>query len=389
MSRISNPALNAPSAIDVILRGNCIEVLGSLPDKSIDVIFADPPYNLQLERTLWRPDATRVNGVKERWDQFANFSEYDRFTADWLSACRRVLKDTGTIWVIGSYHNIFRVGRILQDLEFWILNDIVWIKNNPMPNFRGVRFTNAHETMIWAQKIKGRRYTFNYQSMKTLNHSDGEGVEVQMRSDWKIPLCVGKERIRIDGKKAHPTQKPEALLERVILASTNLGEVILDPFFGTGTTGAVARRLNRHWIGIETEQSYIDIARQRIDAVQPPSETAENMKAGPKPRERRIPFNALLANGYLKEGQILYFGHKGTHQAIIQADGRLRYGDFSGSIHQVGSEILQAPCNGWLAWYYIDVKSGNRQPIDLLRQNLRVKMDVKDSMEARFGDERL
>ncbi len=363
-------------ALDEIMAGDCIEAMSNLPAKSIDVIFADPPYNLQLEKTLWRPNATRVYGVDEQWDQFADFSEYDRFTHSWLAGCRRVLKDRGTIWVIGSYHNIFRVGRILQDLGFWILNDIVWIKSNPMPNFKGVRFTNAHETLIWAQKIKGRKYTFNYRSMKILNQNSGVGNGVQMRSDWRMPLCVGKERIRVNGKKAHPTQKPEALLERVILASTNAGDVILDPFFGTGTTGAVAKRLGRHWIGIETEAGYIDIARQRIAAVAEQVEIEMQPDEGKKSAAQRIPFRTLLEYGSLQEGQALYFGPKGDCQAFVLPDGKLQYGEITGSIHRIGSEILKAPCNGWLAWYYIDAETGNRQPIDRLRNNIRNRMNT-------------
>ncbi len=364
--------------LDEILTGDCIEVMSKLPSKSIDVIFADPPYNLQLEKTLWRPNATKVDGVDEGWDQFASFSEYDRFTQGWLAGCRRVLKDKGTIWVIGSYHNIYRVGSILQDQGFWILNDIVWIKSNPMPNFRGVRFTNAHETLIWAQKIKGSKYTFNYRSMKKVNQSSGDGNGVQMRSDWKMPLCVGKERIKVNGKKAHPTQKPEALLERVILASTNAGDVILDPFFGMGTSGAVAKRLGRHWIGIEMEPGYIEIARQRIAAVMECDQIEKRLDETQKSGEQRIPFRALLECGSLQVGQVLYFGPTGERQASVLPGGKLQYGDITGSIHKVGSEILKAPCNGWLAWYYIDAETGNRQPIDTLRKDIRNRLNISD-----------
>ncbi len=242
--------------------------LPGFPQCSVDLIFADPPYNLQLRHDLWRPNSTRVDAVDDEWDRFNSFADYDTFTRTWLAACRRVLKDTGTIWVIGTYHNIYRVGAILQELDFWILNDVIWIKNNPMPNFRGVRFTNAHETLLWAQKVRGKRYTFNHHTMKALNG------DLQMRSDWRIPLCTGKERIKVNGKKAHATQKPEKLLERVILSSSNPGDLVLDPFFGTGTTGAVAKRLGRHWIGIERNPEYIGIARERIAQVQL-EETAE------------------------------------------------------------------------------------------------------------------
>src|SRR5581483_8461064 len=250
--------------LDQVLVGDSIEILALLPEKSIDLIFADPPYNLQLSQELYRPNMTRVDGVDEEWDQFGSLEEYDAFTRTWLSACKRVLKDTGTIWVIGSYHNIYRVGSIMQDLGFWFLNDVVWVKSNPMPNFRGVRFTNAHETLLWAQKTKGAKYTFNHHAMKSLN--DG----LQMRSDWELPICNGRERLRVNGEKAHPTQKPEALLYRVLLSSSNAGDVVLDPFFGTGTTGAVAKKLGRHYIGIEREDKYIAGAKARLDAIAKP-----------------------------------------------------------------------------------------------------------------------
>lgn len=357
--------------VDRIIQGDCIQVLRTLPEKTVDLVFADPPYNLQLEKELWRPNATRVNGVDEPWDQFSNFESYDRFTQEWLEACHRILKDTGALWVIGSYHNIFRVGRILQDLGYWILNDIVWIKNNPMPNFHGVRFTNAHETLIWAQKAKGNKYTFNYQAMKSINRVGQTEPGVQMRSDWRLPLCTGKERLKINGEKAHPTQKPEALLERVILASTDVGDIILDPFFGSGTTGAVAKKLERHWIGIETDRSYISIAQQRIDAVLVDIEFTELPGDGHPNKNKRIPFATLVQNGLLREGQILYFGPTGDHQAHIMSNGNIQYGDTLGSIHQIGREISNAPCNGWMAWYYIDAITGNREPIDRLREKMR------------------
>jgi modification methylase len=366
--------------IDQIIKGDCTQVLTEFPDRSVDLIFADPPYNLQLEKELWRPNATKVNGVEEAWDQFTNFEAYDHFTHNWLKECQRVLKDSGTIWVIGSYHNIFRVGRIMQDLGYWILNDIVWIKNNPMPNFRGVRFTNAHETLIWAQKNKGNRYTFNYKAMKSINRDNSNNTSVQMRSDWKLPLCTGKERLKINGEKAHPTQKPEALLERVILSSTNPGDIILDPFFGSGTTGAVAKKLGRHWIGIEAESGYISIAQERIDSVPVGSEIQDIYKSPSTSNGNRIPFIALLQHGYLKEGQVLYFGQTSDRQACILTNGQIRYGESTGSIHKVGSEILKAPCNGWMAWYYIDEESGKREPIDVLRKNLRVKMSLQSSV---------
>jgi len=360
--------------LDQIIFGDCVQVLLTFPEKSIDLIFADPPYNLQLEKELWRPDSTRVNGVAESWDHFSNFEAYDHFTHEWLQGCRRVLKDTGAIWVIGSYHNIYRVGSIMQDLGFWTLNDIVWVKNNPMPNFHGVRFTNAHETLIWAQKIKGHRYTFNYQTMKAMNNETNGNGGLQMRSDWRLPLCKGKERLQNNGEKAHPTQKPEALLERVIISSSNISDIVLDPFFGSGTTGAVAKRLGRHWIGIESEEGYISIAQQRIDAVTANNEHVEARTDFGKAKEKRIPFLSLLKEGHIREGQILYFGSHGDRQAVVMPNGQIKYGEYSGSIHKIGREILKAPCNGWLAWYYIEQLTGKRVPIDVLRQKVRSGM---------------
>lgn len=351
--------------IDTIILGNCIEVLETFPQSSIDLIFADPPYNLQLNGELYRPNHTRVDGVSDIWDRFESFEAYDRFSRQWLSACRRVLKDTGTIWVIGTYHNIFRLGTILQDLDYWILNDVVWVKTNPMPNFRGVRFTNAQETLIWAQKRRGASYTFNYQDIKALNG------DLQMRSDWYLPLCTGKERIRVNGCKAHATQKPEALLYRVILASSNPGDVILDPFFGTGTTGAVAKKLRRHWIGIERDATYAAIARERIDKIEP--DPAEDWVYAPsqKRRQERTPFGRLVECGMLQPGQTLYFDRREDALAVVLANGHIRYRDLSGSIHQVARHIQGTPCNGWEHWYYDDPASGHREAIDRLRQKLR------------------
>ena len=366
--------------IDQILSGDCLQVMADIPEKFVDVIFADPPYNLQLEKQLWRPNSTRVNGVDETWDQFSDFASYDGFTKSWLSECQRILKDTGTIWVIGTYHNIFRVGKMLQDLGFWVLNDIVWIKNNPMPNFYGVRFTNAHETLIWAQKIKGAKYTFNYHAMKRYNNPSAGDPGIQMRSDWRLPICTGKERLRINGEKAHPTQKPEALLERVILSSTNPGDIILDPFFGSGTTGAVAKQLGRHWIGIEIDKAYIAIAQGRIANIQVSTTANEIDPDGAKPRARRIPFMRLLEKGYITAGQTLYFGQQGQHQAIVLADGDLKFGENSGSIHKIGRTILKAPCNGWMTWYYIDEVTGKKELLDLLRQKVRKEMQLDDTM---------
>ncbi|MBI5054071.1 MAG: site-specific DNA-methyltransferase [Chloroflexi bacterium] len=352
--------------LDQILLGDSIELLETLPEKSVDLIFADPPYNLQLKQELWRPNMTKVGAVDDKWDKFKSFSEYDVFTWSWLNACRRVLKDTGTLWVIGSYHNIYRVGSILMDLDYWILNDCVWTKINPMPNFRGVRFTNAHETLLWAQKKKGAKYTFNYQTMKSLNNG------LQMRSDWKIPICTGKERIKLpNGDKAHTTQKPEALLERVILASSHRADVVLDPFFGTGTTGAVAKRLGRHWIGIERDKTYIKLAKKRIDDVAEAMFTEDEFLHENKRARPRIPFTILLDQDLLKIGQKLFFGADGGVTAIIVEGGKIKYGKRVGSIHTIGSEIQNAPCNGWQSWYYLDEESGERFPIDRLREKVR------------------
>ncbi len=345
--------------LNQILHGNCIEILSSLPENSVDLVFADPPYNLQLQNDLYRPNNTKVDAVNNNWDKFSSFAEYDKFTREWLSASQRVLKEAGTIWVIGSYHNIYRVGAIMQDLGFWILNDIVWVKTNPMPNFRGVRFTNAHETMIWAQKKKGAKYTFNHHSMKALNE------DLQMRSDWTIPISTGKERIKSNGTKAHPTQKPEALLYRVLLSSTNKGDVVLDPFFGSGTTGAVAKKLGRNFIGIERDKKYIKVAQKRIDAVE--VSPAEALTLTDKRNQARVPFGALVENDLLKVGQKLYFA-KGHRAAIILSNGHIKCGKIVGSIHSVAKELSNAPANGWDVWLYKE--NGTFKVIDELRQKI-------------------
>jgi modification methylase len=353
--------------LDTLLHGDCIEVLGLLPENSVDVIFADPPYNLQLRNELYRPNRTKVAAVTDSWDKFENFKDYDAFTTAWLRACRRVLKDTGTLWVIGTYHNIYRIGAIMQDLGFWILNDVLWIKDNPMPNFRGVRLTNAHETMIWAQKKKGAKYTFNHHAMKALNE------DLQMRSDWRhweLPLATGKQRVKHNGTKAHSTQKPEALLYRVILASSQRGDLILDPFFGSGTTGAVAKKLGRHWIGIERDKKYIKVAQKRIDVVL--SSPAEVLILTEKRKQPRVPFGTLLENGYLQPGQLLYFSKNGA-KAKILADGHIKCGEVTGSIHAVAKSLMNgAPVNGWDVWFYKD-ENGNKIVIDELRKKLQVK----------------
>lgn len=354
-----------PLPYNRILHGDCIEVLASLPENSVDVIFADPPYNLQLQKELYRPDMSKVDAVDDGWDQFDDFKAYDQFTRNWLSACKRVLKDTGTVWVIGSYHNIYRVGTIMQDLGFWFLNDILWIKENPMPNFRGVRFTNAHETMLWAQKKQGASYTFNHKSMKALND------DLQMRSDWHIPLAKGKQRIKMNGLKAHSTQKPEGLLYRVILSSSNVGDVILDPFFGSGTTGAVAKKLGRRWIGIERDKNYVTVAQERIDAVEEADPEAIQVET---PKQARVPFGALLECGYLSVGQTLYFA-KNWQEAKILSNGHLKCGEITGSIHGTAKALMNgAPVNGWDMWFYKD-GSGQMVVIDELRQLLRKPQD--------------
>ena len=355
--------------INSIVHGDCIEILGTLPENSVDLIFADPPYNLQLRNELYRPDTSKVEAVNDGWDRFENFKAYDEFTRKWLSASRRVLKDTGTIWVIGSYHNIHRVGAIMQDLGFWILNDITWIKANPMPNFRGVRFTNAHETMIWAQKKKGAQYAFNHHTMKTLN-DDSRESGLQMRSDWDIPLATGKQRVKShNGSKAHSTQKPEALLYRVILASSNPGDLVLDPFFGSGTTGAVAKKLGRNWIGIERDKKYIKVAQKRIDAVMPSPDEALTLPE--KRKQARVPFGALLESGLLVPGQHLYFAGN-VKKAKVLSNGHLKCGDITGSIHFVAKTLMNgAPVNGWEVWFYKDA-TGKKIVINELREKLRV-----------------
>ena len=349
-----------------VLQGDCNAILDTFPPASIDLIFADPPYNLQLNQELYRPNQTRVAGVDDEWDQFDSFQAYDEFSRRWLGACLRVLKPGGAIWVIGTYHNIFRLGAIMQDLGCWFLNDVVWIKYNPMPNFRGVRFTNAHETLIWAIKEKGARYTFNHHAMKHLND------DLQMRSDWLIPICTGEERLKDpEGKKVHSTQKPEALLYRVLLATTNPGDVVLDPFFGSGTTGAVAKKLGRRWIGIERDPRYVEAARQRIAGVEPAADLESFNESGQHRRsEPRLPFGRLLEAGLLQPGQALFLHKDPARAARIRPDGHLELDGLEGSIHGLGTRLLGSPCNGWDAWFYQD-SAGALHPIDDLRQALR------------------
>jgi modification methylase len=370
-SAAAKPAAKTGSiekSLNKIIRGDSVVAMNRLPEKSVDLIFADPPYNLQLGGELTRPDQSKVDAVTDHWDQFESFAAYDKFTREWLTAAQRVLKDDGAIWVIGSYHNIFRVGTALQDLGFWILNDVVWRKSNPMPNFKGTRFTNAHETLIWASRNpKGKKYTFNYDAMKSLN----EGT--QMRSDWVLPICTGHERLKgEDGNKVHPTQKPESLLHRVILSTTNPGDVILDPFFGTGTTGAVAKRLGRNYIGIEREETYISHARERIRQVQPVApedlQVTQSKRALP-----RVPFGQVIETGLLSPGDKLFCPRQ-KFTAKVRADGSLVTSDATGSIHQMGAHVMKAEaCNGWTYWHFKTDKG--YQPIDVLRQQIRAGLN--------------
>ena len=349
---------------DRILESDCISAMASLPDACIDMIFADPPYNLQLGGDLYRPEGSQVDAVDDDWDKFDSFAAYDAFTHAWLKEARRILKPNGTLWVIGSYHNIFRVGAALQDEGYWILNDIVWRKANPMPNFRGTRFTNAHETMIWASKSEKAKYTFNYKTMKSLND------ELQMRSDWLIPICAGQERLKDAGKKAHPTQKPEALLYRVMLASTKPGDLVLDPFFGTGTTGAVARRLGRKWLGIEREKRYCRVARERIEAALPLDESALTIMKS-NAAQPKVPFGSLIETGMLKPGTIL-MDTKRRWKAEVRIDGSLATKNGKeGSIHKLGALLQGAPsCNGWTFWHF-ETDDGLKS-IDALRAEYRL-----------------
>jgi len=346
-----------------IIMGDCIQVLKELPDNSVDLIFADPPYNLQLQGELWRPNQTKVDAVNDDWDKFTSFEEYDKFCQEWLKECRRILKENGTIWVIGSYHNIFRIGKIMQDVGFWILNDILWIKTNPMPNFKGTRFNNAHETLIWASKNKDSRYTFHYKTMKAFND------DLQLRSDWYIPICNGRERIRINGKKAHSTQKPEALLYRIIISTSNPGDIILDPFMGSGTTGAVAKKLGRNFIGIEKEEFYIKIANERIANSKP--YIHQTLTYPFEAKKPKIPFGNLIEVGLIKPGEKLISKDK-KYTAEVLANATIVSGDVSGSIHSVSAKLLgKTSNNGWTFWFV--EKDTNLKSIDELRKEYAKK----------------
>ena len=352
--------------VDTILVGDCIAHMNALPEGSVDLIFADPPYNLQLEEGLTRPDQSKVDAVDDDWDKFESFAHYDAFTREWLKAARRVLKPDGAIWVIGSYHNIFRVGTALQDLGFWMLNDVVWRKANPMPNFRGTRFTNAHETLIWASRSRKSRPTFNYEALKLAND------DTQMRSDWLFPICTGGERLRdANDEKVHPTQKPEALLYRVLMATTKPGDVVLDPFFGTGTTGAVAKKLGRHFIGIERENVYINAALKRIAAIKPHDSHAIETTV-PKRAAPRIPFGSLIEQGLIAPGTKLFDAGR-RYTAVVRVDGSLMSDGQSGSIHRVGARVQGfEACNGWTFWHYED--RGRLAPLDDLRERVRASL---------------
>ena len=344
-----------------IINGDSLEELKKIPGETFDLIFADPPYNLQLKGELTRPDRSKVSAVNDKWDQFENFKKYDEFTYEWLNECKRILKKDGAIWVIGSYHNIFRVGTAIQNLGFWILNDVIWNKNNPMPNFRGTRFTNAHETLIWASKSEKSKYTFNYQSLKCLND------DLQMRSNWSLPICSGSERLKKNGKKIHSTQKPESLLHRILLATSNKNDLVLDPFLGSGTSAAVAKKLGRNYFGIEKEKNYFKAAEERIKAAKPIEDdlldTLKNNRSKP-----RIPFGSLVELGIIKPGTNI-FDNKKKITARIMADGSIKHNQAEGSIHKVAATILGAEsCNGWTFWH-CDI-NGRTYPIDYLRQRL-------------------
>ena len=351
-----------------IINGDSLNELKKIPDKSFDLVFADPPYNMQIGETLRRPDASKVKGVDDKWDQFESLKHYDNFCKSWLIECKRILKDNGSIWVIGSYHNIFRLGYHLQNLNYWLLNDVIWRKNNPMPNFRGTRFTNAHETLIWASKNKKSKYTFNYQSLKCLND------DLQMRSDWMLPICNGKERLKKNnGKKIHSTQKPEALLHRIILATTNKGDAIFDPFLGTGTTAVVAKKLGRKYFGIEKDRKYFKAACDRIKKTKVIEEDYLDVIVNNKSKPR-VPFGSLVELGILKPGAVL-FDPKKKFNAKIMVDGSIKSKEAEGSIHKVAAKIMGTEsCNGWTYWH-CNV-GGSTVLIDSLRQKFIAQKSI-------------
>ena len=361
--------------LNQIIHGDALEVMNSLPAASVDLVFADPPYNMQIPGNLWRPDFSKVDGVEDEWDKFEDFQAYDHFTAAWIKAARRLLKPTGALWAIGTYHNIYRVGKVLQDEGFWIINEIVWEKPNPMPNFMGVRFTNAHETLIWAKKDRDAKYTINYHAMKSFNGGK------QMRSTWRLPICKGSERIRLNGERVHSTQKPLSLLYRVILASTNPGNVVLDPFFGTGTTGAAAKILHRKWIGIEKKSQYISIARDRIARIRQEDFQPEAFDLKDHKRlAPRVPFSRLLEAGYILPGQYLYFKENPDQSALVKPNGILVFNGFEGSIHQTARHILGGKrANGWLYWY-VKEQDGCFRSIDTIREEYRDNQSAEEDL---------
>lgn len=354
---------------NTVLLGDCAKIMSTMPHDHFDLIFADPPYNLQLKQSLRRPDQSKVNAVDDHWDKFASFKDYDQFTENWLIAARRVLKPNGTIWVIGTYHNIFRIGNLLQNTGFWILNDIIWRKSNPMPNFQGTRFANAHETLIWAAKSDKSKYKFNYDALKSLND------QLQMRSDWVLPICTGQERLKnSENKKIHPTQKPESLLKRILIASTDLGDLILDPFFGTGTSGAVAHKLGRNFIGIDFDEKYCKAAQERIDNIEPFNQESLKIIVS-KRKEPRVPFGNLIERGLLQPGEEL-FSYNEKYKAKVRLDGRIIGKDTIGSIHQVSAHLEGIPsCNGWNYWYFKE-HGNQKKPISVLRDKVRSQMST-------------
>lgn len=331
--------------LNEVYTGDCIELMKNIPDNSVDLIFADPPYNLQLNNELYRPNQTKVDAVDDEWDKFNSFDEYDEFSRKWLSECKRILKDTGSLWVIGTYHNIFRIGTIIQDLGFWILNDVIWIKTNPMPNFKGTRFNNAHETLIWATKSKNSKYTFHYHSLKIFND------DLQMRSDWIIPICQGEERIKVNGKKAHSTQKPEELLYRIIISTSNSDDIVFDPFSGSGTTLAVAKKLGRKFLGFEKDKTYVKISKERLTKIKPLEKDLLEIKT--EKRLPRISFGSLIEKGIIEVGETLY-SKDFKHQAVVQSDGSIVSSKIVGSIHKVSAFLLNKERNnGWEFWYVL------------------------------------
>jgi site-specific DNA-methyltransferase (adenine-specific)/modification methylase len=365
--------------VDVIIHCDCVAGMQSLPEKCVDLVFADPPYNLQLQQELLRPDLSVVDAVRDHWDQYASFAEYDQFTLQWLQACRRVMKDDATIWVIGSYHNIFRVGKIMMDLGFWILNDVIWYKTNPMPNFKGTRFQSATETMIWAKKsFEQKKYCFNYHAVKHLNE------EKQMQNVWQIPLCIGEERIKLNGRKAHSTQKPEQLLYRIVASSSAPNDLVLDPFIGSGTTAAVAKTLGRHYVGFEKESEYVKMAERRLASVSRPLFSEVLLQTKTKRDQPRVKFGALVECGLLPVGAKLHSRNR-KFTATVMADSHLKSSDHTGSIHRVAAQLQGLPAyNGWEFWFF-EGPDGQLHSIDELRSEFIERMGRENTSNDRNG----